>query len=34
MADMPWLAIALGGALTGLIVWLHPVIFGGNPTGR
>jgi uncharacterized membrane protein len=30
-ADTPWLAIAIGIALTALIVWLHPAIFGGNP---
>jgi uncharacterized membrane protein len=33
-ADMPWSAIAIGIALTALIVWLHPMIFGGNPMGR
>ncbi len=32
-ADTPWLAIAIGIALTALIVWLHPMIFGGNPMG-
>jgi uncharacterized membrane protein len=32
-ADVPWLAIAIGVALTALIVWLHPSIFGGNPLG-
>jgi uncharacterized membrane protein len=32
-ADMPWPAIAIGIALTALIVWLHPMIFGGNPMG-
>jgi uncharacterized membrane protein len=32
-ADMPWMAIAIGVALTALIVWLHPMIFGGNPLG-
>jgi uncharacterized membrane protein len=31
--DTPWLAIAIGLALTALIVLLHPTIFGGNPTG-
>jgi uncharacterized membrane protein len=31
--DTPWIAIAIGIALTGLIVWLHPMIFGGNPLG-
>jgi len=32
-ADTPWTAIAIGIALTALIVWLHPTIFGGNPIG-
>jgi uncharacterized membrane protein len=32
-ADVPWIAIVLGIALTALIVWLHPMIFGGNPMG-
>ena len=32
-ADTPWTAIAIGLALTALIVWLHPTIFGGNPMG-
>jgi len=32
-ADTPWLAIALGVALTALILWLHPMLFGGNPLG-
>jgi uncharacterized membrane protein len=32
-ADTPWVAIAIGVALTGLILWLHPMIFGGNPLG-
>ncbi len=32
-SDTPWLAIAIGVALTVLIVWLHPMIFGGNPLG-
>lgn len=33
MADTPWIAIVIGIALTTLIVWLHPTIFGGNPLG-
>lgn len=32
-ADTPWIAIAIGAALTAVIVWLHPTIFGGNPMG-
>ena len=32
-ADMPWAAIAIGLVLTALILWLHPMIFGGNPLG-
>jgi uncharacterized membrane protein len=32
-ADMPWTPIAIGIALTALILWLHPMIFGGNPLG-
>ena len=32
-ADMPWTAIAIGIALTAIILWLHPTIFGGNPLG-
>ena len=32
-ADTPWTAIAIGIALTALILWLHPMIFGGNPLG-
>jgi uncharacterized membrane protein len=32
-ADTPWIAIAIGVALTAFIVWLHPMIFGGNPLG-
>jgi uncharacterized membrane protein len=31
--DMPWIAILIGLALTGIILWLHPTIFGGNPLG-
>jgi uncharacterized membrane protein len=31
--DTPWLAIAIGVALTALLVMLHPRIFGGNPLG-
>jgi uncharacterized membrane protein len=31
--DMPWMAIAIGVALTAIILWLHPMIFGGNPIG-
>lgn len=31
--DTPWMAIAIGIVLTALIVWLHPMIFGGNPLG-
>src|ERR1700676_642663 len=33
IADMPLIAIAIGIALTTLVVWLHPTIFGGNPMG-
>lgn len=32
-ADTPWLAIAIGVALTALLLWLHPMLFGGNPLG-
>ncbi|HVN27249.1 MAG TPA: NnrU family protein, partial [Candidatus Binataceae bacterium] len=32
-ADTPWLAIAIGVALTALILWLHPMLFGGYPLG-
>jgi len=32
-ADTPWTAIMIGVALTALILWLHPMIFGGNPLG-
>jgi len=32
-ADTPWIAIAIGIALTALILWLHPTVFGGNPLG-
>ena len=32
-ADTPWAAIAIGVVLTALILWLHPMIFGGNPLG-
>ena len=32
-ADTPWMAIGIGLALTALVVWLHPTIFGGNPMG-
>ena len=32
-ADLPWAAIAIGLVLTALILWLHPIIFGGNPLG-
>ena len=31
--DTPWAAIAIGIVLTALILWLHPMIFGGNPLG-
>ena len=31
--DTPWSAIAIGLALTALILWLHPILFGGNPLG-
>jgi uncharacterized membrane protein len=31
--DVPWIAIVIGIALTAVIVWLHPTIFGGNPMG-
>jgi uncharacterized membrane protein len=31
--DMPWAAIAVGVVLTGIIVALHPMIFGGHPLG-
>ena len=32
-ADMPWKAIVIGILLTVVVVWLHPMIFGGNPLG-
>ena len=32
-ADVPWIAIVIGILLTAVIVWLHPMIFGGNPMG-
>ena len=32
-SDTPWIAIAIGIALTASIAWLHPTIFGGNPMG-
>ena len=31
--DTPWAAIAIGIAVTAVILWLHPTIFGGNPIG-
>ena len=31
--DMPWTSIAIGVVLTGIVLWLHPMIFGGNPLG-
>ena len=32
-SDTPWVSIALGVALTAIVLWLHPMIFGGNPLG-
>lgn len=32
-SDTPWIAILIGLALTAIILWLHPTIFGGNPLG-
>ena len=32
-SDMPWIAIAIGIAVTAIIVWLHPALFGGDPLG-
>jgi|SRR5271166_436243 len=29
--DVPWLALGLGVALTAIILWLHPTLFGGHP---
>ncbi|HLX38742.1 MAG TPA: NnrU family protein [Candidatus Binataceae bacterium] len=31
--DTPWMSIAIGLALTALLLWLHPMIFGGHPLG-
>jgi uncharacterized membrane protein len=31
--DMPWAAIGAGVVLTGAILALHPLIFGGHPLG-
>jgi uncharacterized membrane protein len=31
--DTPWASIVIGAALTALVLWLHPMIFGGNPLG-
>lgn len=32
-ADVPWVGIIAGTALTALTVFVHPMIFGGNPLG-
>jgi uncharacterized membrane protein len=32
-ADTPWTAIAVGAALTVVVVLVHPYIFGGHPLG-
>ena len=32
-ADMPWSAIALGAAVTIVVLMLHPLLFGGSPLG-
>ncbi len=32
-SDMPWTAIGIGAAATVLIVFLHPMLFGGHPLG-
>ena len=32
-SDMPWTAIGIGAAATVLIVFLHPMLFGGRPLG-
>jgi uncharacterized membrane protein len=31
--DTPWIAIAIGLVATAVLLWLHPMIFGGNPLG-
>ncbi|MGO9605008.1 MAG: NnrU family protein [Candidatus Binataceae bacterium] len=30
-SDMPWMAIAVGAALTIIVVFVHPWLFGGQP---
>jgi len=32
-ADVPWIAVAIGVVVTALILWLHPMLFGGYPLG-
>ncbi len=33
LADVPWIGIAGGAAVTVMVLALHPLIFGGNPLG-